>query len=444
MVGTDIDDRRRSEERLREVARETAQARAILDGIVHQAPLGIAFLDLEGRVVHVNETIAEFDGIPTADHIGKLVAELLPRFWEQMTPVFERITSGQDEFIEFEHTARARVEPREERTWNLRWYPVRDDAAVTFGVSILVEDVTERKRAEVANRFLEEASQHLAASLDYEQNFAHVADLAVAYLADICVIDIFGSDGQVVRVASSTNDASIASFLGAVHMRDWRVNGSGETFAARIARGQEVFVAEVDETWLRDHAPTPEEMRAAAALGARSLLSIPLRAKGKIVGAFTLVTAGSGRQFSAQDRALAREVGARLAFAVENSRLFDDAQRALTALRESDEWLRQANAAKDEFLSLVSHELRTPITTILGNASVIQRHGDQLAPEDLVAAVADIHEDAARLNGIIDNLLALARLERGQGWMSSRWSCEGSPDASSTPTRPSIRIGSIV
>ena len=414
MVSTDIDDRRRSEELLREVARETAQARAILDGIVHQAPLGIAFVDLEGKVVHVNETLSEFDGIPTAEHIGRPVAELLPRFWARMEPVFERIRTGQDDFIQFEHTARSPVEPREEHTWNLRWYPVRDDAGTTFGVSVLVEDVTERKRAEAAARFLEETTQHLAASLDYEQNLARVAELAVQHLADICVIDIFPEGGRAVRAATAVNEPSLAPTVADVHLRDWRVNGAPETFAARIMRGTEVFVPEMDEQWLHDHAPGAPELRAAIAVGASSLLSIPLRVKGKVVGAFTLVMARTARRFSLQDRSLARELGTRLAFAVENSRLFDDAQRALAAMQQSDEWLRTANAAKDEFLSLVSHELRTPITTILGNASVIQRHGHQLAPEDLASAVNDIHDDAARLNGIIDNLLALARLERGQ------------------------------
>jgi signal transduction histidine kinase len=73
----------------------------------------------------------------------------------------------------------------------------------------------------------------------------------------------------------------------------------------------------------------------------------------------------------------------------------------------------RATRAKDEFLSLVSHELKTPITTALGNAEILRNRGDQLSPEDRQGSIEDIHESAQRLSAIIDNLLVLARLERG-------------------------------
>ncbi len=83
-------------------------------------------------------------------------------------------------------------------------------------------------------------------------------------------------------------------------------------------------------------------------------------------------------------------------------------------LQEAAEELRRANAAKDEFLGLVSHELRTPITTIFGNAEILQKHGDRVDEASRQVALADIRNEADRLHRIIDNLLVLARLERGQ------------------------------
>jgi PAS domain S-box-containing protein len=83
-------------------------------------------------------------------------------------------------------------------------------------------------------------------------------------------------------------------------------------------------------------------------------------------------------------------------------------------LRRTEDELRRANAAKDEFLGLVSHELRTPITTILGNAEVLQRRYDAIDEDMRTTALADIRGEAERLHRIIDNLLVLARLERGQ------------------------------
>lgn len=76
--------------------------------------------------------------------------------------------------------------------------------------------------------------------------------------------------------------------------------------------------------------------------------------------------------------------------------------------------LRLANDAKDEFLGLVSHELKTPITTILGNAQVLNRQYDAIDDESRHIALTDIHQNAERLHRIIDDLLVLARLEAGR------------------------------
>jgi signal transduction histidine kinase len=85
----------------------------------------------------------------------------------------------------------------------------------------------------------------------------------------------------------------------------------------------------------------------------------------------------------------------------------------ISARKRTEKELMQALAAKDEFLGLVSHELRTPITTILGNAEILYRRPAALTDEMRDAALADIRDDAARLDRIIGDLLGLARAERG-------------------------------
>ena len=75
--------------------------------------------------------------------------------------------------------------------------------------------------------------------------------------------------------------------------------------------------------------------------------------------------------------------------------------------------LEASNSAKDEFLGLVSHELRTPVTTILGNARLLQDRRDHLAVEQRDSMLADIAAEAERLHEIIENLLSLTRLGTG-------------------------------
>jgi signal transduction histidine kinase len=103
------------------------------------------------------------------------------------------------------------------------------------------------------------------------------------------------------------------------------------------------------------------------------------------------------------------------------ARLFDETEQARQALEDANTRLARtasellvANAAKDEFLSLVSHELKTPLTTIRGNAAVLFKNKRTISNEDRDGALSDIVTESERLHRIIENLLLLARAERGQ------------------------------
>src|SRR4029077_17085349 len=86
-----------------------------------------------------------------------------------------------------------------------------------------------------------------------------------------------------------------------------------------------------------------------------------------------------------------------------------DAEQAVRAAAA----LEASNAVKDEFLGLVSHELRTPVTTIFGNARLLQTHGAELTDDVRASMISDIATDADRLHSIIENLLHLTRLGAG-------------------------------
>jgi PAS domain S-box-containing protein len=93
--------------------------------------------------------------------------------------------------------------------------------------------------------------------------------------------------------------------------------------------------------------------------------------------------------------------------------------RDITQRKAAEEALLRSLAIKDQFLGLVSHELRTPITTILGNAMLLQRRGDRLDEDNRKQAIGDLANEAERLQGIIENLLLLTRMDT-----SERVECE--------------------
>jgi PAS domain S-box-containing protein len=87
--------------------------------------------------------------------------------------------------------------------------------------------------------------------------------------------------------------------------------------------------------------------------------------------------------------------------------------RAEEATLSASRALAASNAVKDEFLGLVSHELRTPVTTIYGNARLLQGRAEDLSEDVKASMLADLVSDADRLHAIIENLLHLTRLGSG-------------------------------
>jgi K+-sensing histidine kinase KdpD len=174
-----------------------------------------------------------------------------------------------------------------------------------------------------------------------------------------------------------------------------------------IESGESALAGDIsDDVWQRDVTDTEqmERLRTAAFVSA---MMVPLRVRGEVVGAIGFATAESGRHYDTQDLAIAQDIARRAGLAIENARLYSEAQHTL-------EQLREALSAKDEFLGMVSHELKTPITTIYGNAEVLRLRGDRLDEQSRLEAIEDVSHEAERLHRIIDNLLVLARLERGQ------------------------------
>ena len=237
---------------------------------------------------------------------------------------------------------------------------------------------------------------------------ANLARVLAPTFADVCVIDVFESPGHSQRLDVAAADGIDLQNLAHTHLRDWRIGpGNATTVNELLAAGRPLLVEHVTDDWMQACAPDEGQLARARATGARSLIMAPMRARGETIGVFTTVSLDPAHHYTKRDLQLVEEIARRAAVALDNARLFE-------AARQTAHELRVANAAKDEFLGLVSHELKTPITTILGNAEVLERRFDDIEPESRLGALSDIRGEAERLHRIIDNLLVLARLEQGR------------------------------
>lgn len=246
--------------------------------------------------------------------------------------------------------------------------------------------------------FLAEASAVLASSLDYEQTLSAMARLAVPHIADWCVVDVLGEDGTLRRLAVAHVDARKVELAHDIHRRfppDPRTLG-GAYAVVRTGRSQ--LMNEITDAQIQSAARDDDHRRLLFELRPRSFMCVPLKTREGTVGALTFVAAESERRYDGTDLALAEALANRAAVAIDNAKLFREAQ--------------QANRLKDEFLATLSHELRSPLTAVLGWAHLLRTGAlDEAARQ---RAIETIERNAQAQAQLVDDLLDVSRIITGK------------------------------
>ncbi|MDR3635323.1 MAG: PAS domain S-box protein [Isosphaeraceae bacterium] len=259
-------------------------------------------------------------------------------------------------------------------------------------------DIDDRKRAEEAAQFLSEAGAALASSLDYEATLGSVARLAVAQIADGCVIDLIEPDGAFRRLAAVHADPAKEELLRTLDRRypTSPHDSHGPRVVARTGRSE--LVSELTDAMLAAGARDAEHARLMIELAPRSYVCAPLAARGKVVGALSLIAAGSSRRFNPSDLALVEDLGRRAALAIYNARLYREAEGA--------------NRAKDQFLAVLSHELPTPLTPVLVSVSAML--DDREVPREFHGFLEMTRRSIEMEARLIDDLLDVTRISQGK------------------------------
>lgn len=202
---------------------------------------------------------------------------------------------------------------------------ITDERGGVVRVVNVIEDVTEAKRAELAQRLLAEASDALASSLDYEATLQRVAEVAVPGFADWCGVDVPGPGGFVQSVAVAHADPEKVALARRLRAR-YPLRMDDADGLSSVVRGEAtvVVVQEIPDADLVAYARDEDHLAMLRAIGFASLIIVPLAAGGETLGAMTLVRSSPGRTFDDADVRLAEELGRRAGIAVLNARTYTE------------------------------------------------------------------------------------------------------------------------
>ncbi|HEX4280893.1 MAG TPA: SpoIIE family protein phosphatase [Solirubrobacteraceae bacterium] len=225
-------------------------------------------------------------------------------------------------------------------TGEVRWQllksaPLNGEDGQPVAAVTVIEDVTRERIAELHDRFLARASEILMSSIDYEETLRNVAWLAVPEIADWCAVELVDHRGSRQRVAVAHRDPSKLELAEEVR-RFEPAELDPDRGVGRILRtGQSELYQDIPDDVLARAAVNDEHLSLLRSIGFRSVLLVPLRARGRTFGVMTLVTAESMRRFEEADREFAEQVASRAAIAVDNARLATSRRDTADTLQRS-------------------------------------------------------------------------------------------------------------
>lgn len=275
-----------------------------------------------------------------------------------------------------------------------RGYVVHSDTGEPVRMVGSMLDVSERRHSEDARRFLGDASTMLAASLDYEATLKNVARLTIPRIADRCIVYMV-DDGGLIR------PLEVAASMREEEERLWELQhrypinpDSGTDTVARVIRGGAAEIVSGSP------APHDDDLEPRLNKLTTSSMVVPLRARGRTLGALVLTSTSPSRLYEREHLLIAQELADRAALAVDNAKLYEAAVLA--------------SRTKSDFLGVMSHELRTPLNAILGYSDLLLLGIAGTISEDSHGYIDRVRACAKHLLQLIEQILVFSRMETGK------------------------------
>ncbi|MFJ5641457.1 SpoIIE family protein phosphatase [Streptomyces sp. NPDC093223] len=329
---------------VRTLSRETTHG-SVRESLLTRAPIGIVVRDPQLRCTWVNDTMESHDGIPRDQRLGRRTAESLPAAKAEAFEAALRRTLRTGTPTVHEIRRRLPTGPRREHILTASLFCLQGADGEALGVCAISVDVTESRRAQERLAILSEAGTRLGGTLDVTRTSQELADLAVPLFADYAAVDLEHSvttgEGAAVHIGPTGERLPVFRRAGLASVRHgapespWRLGEPVPVppvapFTDVLRTGTSHLEPVLDlaaGTWA---AQDPVRARKIREHGMHSLMVVPIRARGVLLGVAFFLRTEDPVPFQEDDLLLAEQLVSRAALSLDNARLY--AREHATAL----------------------------------------------------------------------------------------------------------------
>jgi signal transduction histidine kinase len=312
--------------------------------------------------------------------------------------------------------------------------PLTNSAGTVVEGVVIFQDVTPRRRAEDGLRFLARSGVAMSKSLELDSVLTSLAKVAVPELGSWCSIYMAEGEGDNLRLrraASTSINPANAILLEHIENRYPPDQGDPQGVAEVMRSGKAVLHPELPEGALAAMAQSPEHLEILRQLSIRSWMGVPLVVRGRTQGVMVLATTGHDRRYEPRDLDLAEALSLRAALAIENARLYREAEREIEARKLAEEEVRNLNAhlegrvkertaeleetvkRLDSFAYSVAHDFRAPLRGVSGLGLIlIQEYAGRTLDAEALDYLHRMTACAQKMDTLISDLLSYSRVTR--------------------------------
>ncbi|HTZ62750.1 MAG TPA: SpoIIE family protein phosphatase [Solirubrobacteraceae bacterium] len=305
----------------------------LVEAVLENVAEAITVVDASGRTVFANRAALELLGLESEAELTQAEpGEIMSRFLvlDETGAELDLASMPGRRLFDGEPAIPLLVRNIVRATGEERWFVVRaspivdpESREVLYAANVF-ENVTQVKRAQLAEAFMAQASRVLASSMDYNETLQRIARLAATQIAECCAVDVLGERGQLERVAVDHADPDKLALV--EHLdRSYRPALDEPLGVPEVIRsGQAKIYRGITDRSLAAYARDSNHLELLRSLRARDVIIVPLAAPARTLGTITLVSSNTGRRLTEADLDLAVRLGRRAGTAVESARLYTE------------------------------------------------------------------------------------------------------------------------